>query len=257
MAVVFDYLGKVILPSELPEGVLDEWKQTLKAEKARILAGIQAKIPDVDAYRTYLAEPSADGYESFVNPDYPDADEIKLKQRVKVLGAGQDYLNEIQRAFSAESTYFEEQIDNKANRYDKARYTLALVGHAPTIGYGPAMKAIMFATGDARVLKYITGDDLYSGTPTNIFKPAHRKFVKPALIARLVFGGVYALYCADINDMSTMNNVITKTNSALDEIVGAFIDETQYAPPPTSFIRLLWDAGEGVLKVMAHAETTT
>ena len=66
MAEYWKYIGTCTLPSDIPPEILNEWKETLKAEQARIYANLQAKVPDEVAFLDRIADASSDEYENFL-----------------------------------------------------------------------------------------------------------------------------------------------------------------------------------------------
>jgi len=255
MAEVFDYVGKVEVldPTAVSADVFNEWLETLKAERSRILTAITTRISDENAFKKKLAEPSADGFAEFVNPNYAlkDPSFIKLKQRIKILRAYPDYINAVQNAFS-ESGAFLTNIDLKKDKFRTVRYTLSVLGNPPATRWGPLPKAILFMTGDKKVLQYITSADSYTGTPTNVMKAGYQRYFRNSVMPIGVQGAVLAQYAIEIGDATLRDNVITKTNDLIAGIVNALYNSTDYT---NVYLKLEYDTVEGKLRFHSHAES--
>jgi len=251
MATVFDYVGEIVWlsPDEIPSDILNEWRETLKNEQGRIYNSLMTKIPNESAFQSRIADASSDAYEGFVNPSFENADVIKMKQRVKLARSYNAWNTGVADAFG-EGGYFADRVENKADKFKLAAYTVSNVGHKPTRFFGPLVKAIMFLVGDTRVLRYLDVHDVYTGDPTNVFKAGHSRFIKPMLVARGVFGAVMAKFADEGGLTSLRDSIISDVNSKLDEAISAFVDSANY-----SNVYLHLELSDGVWKWHSHAET--
>jgi len=256
MAVLFEYTGYVepIPESEIPQDVLDEWKETLKAERDRIKANLLEKIATETDFKSKIAEASADAYANFVNPNFEGADMIKLKQRIKLMRAYNPWKAGVESAF-AEGGTFEKNVEAKADKFKAIRYVLGVVGHKPDKGYGAVVKGVMFHTGEKIVLRYITAEDSYTGTPTPTLKTAFVKFVKPMIVAKAVQACVLAIYANEGGDSSTRDSILSNVTNDINTILDAFKrDDVTFSQLA---YELTWDTNVNKIKVHAIAETST
>jgi len=223
-----EYKGFYSPMDSVPTEIMDEWELTLKGERARILSALQEKISNSSEYITRLAEPSADAWEAFIASDFPDADLIKLKQRVKVKGAYEAWNTGIQNAF-AEGGTFETNVTNKKSKFQKARYVLGSVGLKYLVGWGAAYKAIGYITGDQRVPIYLTAEDTVTGTPQNVFPANVVKFVRPMGVAIFNQGLILAYYAHENGLTSERDAIITNINNKLNSTIVPLIDTATWA----------------------------
>ena len=213
-----EYKGYYVPMDSVPEEVVNEWETTLKGERARILSALLAKIPNATAFQDKLAEPATTAWAGFINPDYEDADFIKLKHRVKLKGAYDAWNSGVNDAF-AEGGTFELNVTSKRDKFQKARYTLGATGLKYLSGWGVAYKAIGFITGDTRVMLYMTANDSVTGSPTNIFPTTVVRFVRPMGIAIFTQGLVIAHYAHENGLTSERDAVITAINQKLADSI--------------------------------------
>lgn len=212
----------------IPDDLLNEWSETLKGENDRILNHLLTQIPDEASFKNKLATPAADGYEDYVNPNHPKANIAKLKHRLKLGKAYADWNNAVNSAFTIDPntglSYFMSQVDAKKDRFRRVAYTLSAVGEKVLFGWNALTKAVMMITGDQRLPYYIDsakGDSL-NGTPDYGIDPNFSQYVKPMLIAKGVFGAIYAFYADEAGDATTRDNIISQVNADFDTIIGAF-----------------------------------
>jgi len=253
MAVEFEYTGYVIdVPeAEIPQVILDRWKESLIAERDRIKNNLLTKIPNETEFKDKIADASSDAYEQFVNPSFPGADIIKLKQRVKLERAYNKWLTGVQAAF-AEGGTFETNVEAKADKFKEVRYTLGAVGFKPTSGYGAIVKAVMFHTGETKVMKYITANDNVTGQPYRTIKESQVKYVKPMIVAKGVYACVLALYANEAGDTTLRDNILSSATTDIEEVINA-LKRTDVTFSALEY-ELSWDDAESKIKVYAKAE---
>ena len=250
MSVVVEYKG-YYTPLELPEQDFTEWKETLKGEVSRIYNALITRIPDETAFRSIIAESAYDVYKDFVNPNWEDADFIKLKYRIKLGGAYQDWKNGIDNAFSGESPYFPSRVESKADKFKKVRVTLGSVGLRYKYGRGIAVKAIGVISGWKAVAKDIKAPDEFTGSIVNVFLPGAARFVRPQAIAIITKGLVLASYAQDAGLTAERDSVITATNDVLTNTVLKQVDTSAY----TVTLEIGFDTDANKLFVHSKAET--
>ena len=254
MAVVFDYVGKVALLAEadIPQETRDEWENTLINETSRIGTNLLAKIPDESTFQNLIADASSDAWEAFVSPDWPGADLIKVKQRVKLARRYTAWDAGVRDAFF--DGYFPARVSSKKDKWLLARYTISLVGlqHSPTIRWRAGTKAVKLFVGDQRITRYMDAAlDTLSGSPTYVVKDAYGKFFQALTIGKLVYGYVMAKFADEGGLATTRDSVISTLNSEMDEILSAALDSSK-ADPTKSYLHLSYSAGD--FYVTAHAE---
>jgi len=223
-----EYKGYYSPQDAVPTEIMDEWETTLKAERARILSALTEKISNATEFMTKLAEPSADAWEAFIASTFPDAELIKLKQRVKLKGSYTSWNTGVQNAF-AEGGTFDTNVTNKKEKFQKARYVLGSVGLKYLIGWGPAYKAMGYITGDRRVALYVTADDTVTGTPQNVFPASIVKFVRPMGVAIFNQGLILAYYAHENGLETERDAIITNINNKLNSSIVPLIDTATWA----------------------------
>lgn len=213
----FTYVGP-ISKRDLPARIVDEWEATLKGARARILASLSRFLDPqagLSRFLDQIADASSDAWEAFVNPSWPNAGLIKLKQRIKLAGAYNDWRTGVQNAFAPNGT-FETNVTAKKPKFATGiPYVVGAVGFKPDLNWGPASKAALIVTGDMRVVRYITAGEQFQGTPANMF-PVSGNFVRPMIISTYTFGSVLGLYAKEAGIAVT--DILNYTNTLLNEI---------------------------------------
>jgi hypothetical protein len=215
----FRYVGP-ITRRDLPTRIVNEWEATLKGARERILTSLARFLDPSTGLAKYLdqiADASSDAWEAFINPDYPNADLIKMKQRVKLAAAYSSWSQNIQAALQPDGRFEQGVTANKGKFANNVKPTIGAVGFKPDLGWGPATKAALIVTGDRRVVRYITSPEEFSGAPHNMF-PTSARFVRPQIISAIVFGSVLGLYALDINASALLNASLNYTNSVLNDV---------------------------------------
>ena len=270
MPEVLLYEGVAEVPSEVPSHIIDEWETTLKNMQASIYNNLMQKIPSEEAFKTRIAAASSDAWEVFVNPNYKNANVIKMKQRIKLAKAWGSWNAGVKNAYDGDSPYFADRVTQKKDKYQLARYTIAFVGSKPDKFWGPAPKAILLLTGDLRASRYITANETLSGSPQNAILPEYANYVRPMVISKVVFAGVMVYFAQEAGLADLRDNVIRSANQELEKIVNAFLDTSKYVAgglteggdykDPTAwtgtYVHLWFDESSGKVKVRARAETS-
>jgi len=221
MSVAVYYEGPVTILQQVPTAILEKWYNRLEASADMIYERIMTKIPDVNAYMKYLADPSAEVWKHFVSDYWPNADMIRLKQNVKVHSAGDRYLKGVISAYVTEKI-FQKNVAMKKDRLEQARFTLSGVGVRYMMGWGPEYKAVGAITGDYRIKQYITSSETFQGEPVLCFPPTMVKFIRPTLIAKLTQGLVYASYALQTGLVPFVEKIVADVNKDLQDFVNAY-----------------------------------
>jgi len=256
MAVVFDYTGEIALlaEKEIPTETFDEWTNTLVGEMSRIGANLLAKIPDEPTFKDLIADASSDAWEAFVNPAWPKADMIKVKQRVKLVRRYTDWDTGVKATFLPDG-YFDDRVISKKDKWLLARYTISVVGlqHNPVIMWRAGTKGVKFFVGDKRIVRYMDPalDVVAAGEPTYVVKDAYGKFFQALTIGKLVYGYIMAKFADEGGLADTRDTVISTLNTEMDDILTGALDTTK-ANPALSYLHLSYSAGRFYVK--AHAE---
>jgi len=224
--LIFEYRSAPISETALPTRIVDEWESMLKLARERILASLDRFLSAPlgrSLFLTQIADASSDAYEGFVNPSYPNADFIKLKQRIKLAGSYDAWKSGVQYAFQPGST-FETNVTVKKPKFDaNVRLTIGAVGFKPE-SWGPVAKLALLLVGDKRPERYMTENELFNtgpAYPRNVFSTAGKGIV-PAIVSTFVQGVVMVLWCYKGGvDSACRDAVITSTNNRLSRIASA------------------------------------
>jgi hypothetical protein len=234
----FRYIGP-ISRKDLPSRIVDEWEATLKGARTRVLASLARFLDPATGLSKYLdqiADASSDAWEEFINPDYPNAELIMLKQRVKLASAYPSWKTNTQSAFQPDGRFEQGVTANKGKFAVNVKPTIGVVGFKPELSQGPGAKVALIVTGDKRVTRYIASPEDFSGTPSNMF-PTSGKFVRPQIVSAYVFGAVLAIYALDAGSDSLRDAAISYTNNILNDVKrlaktcasgGSFVMELRY-----------------------------
>jgi len=253
----FEYKGKIVLLTEeqIPEETKNEWLDTLKREQSHIGTNLLNKIPDEPTYQNLIADASSDAWETFVNPNWPNADVIKIKQRVKLAARYGDWNSGVQATFF--DGYFSDRVEAKKAKWNRVRYVLSVVGlqHDPVIKWRAGTKAVKCFTGDGRIVRYwISGVDEVMPSAEQIdmyVKPAYGKRFQALVLGRITQAYVFAKLADEGGLTDLRDQIISDFNSDMDTILAAALDPAK-ADPTKSFLHLTIEAGE--YKIHAKAE---
>lgn len=251
----WSYVGIMQLPADVPQGVKDEWETTLKAQRASILANLQTKIPNQTAFQDRIADASSDRYEQFlatVGADF-DRDLILLKQRAKLARQYTQWLADVQSAFAIGGA-FDVNVTAKKNKLSLARYTLGAVGlkYDPTTGLGvwnPAVMSALLIRGDTRCARYFDANDTFTGTLESVVDTAKGRLISPPMIAETVRCRVLAKFADEAGLTTLRDNLITASNTRLDDIINAGLNATHKGVGYDVTWIMAWSAPDSDLKV--------
>jgi len=252
MSLVVEYKGYYTVPAMEPS-VKEEWMQTLINEMNRIYNGLMTRIPDESAFKLVIAESSHEVWKDFVNPNWEDKDFVLLKHKIKLGTAYNSWKTGVDNAFSGDNPYFDDRVQSKADKFEKARYTLGSVGLRFKVGRGIAVKAIGVISGWKAVAKDIKAPDEFTGTITNVFLPGVARFVRPQAVAIVTRGLVLAQFAHEGGESALRDTVINKTNQVLQNSILKQVDTSQY----NVVFEIGFDSGVGKLFVHSKAETVT
>lgn len=248
MAVYWEYVGTCTLPAELPTGVLEEWRDTLKAERTRIYASLLNKIPDETAFKTRIADASSDEFEAFLYKvgGKWDADLIEMKQRVKLARKYPDWKSGVDDAFGV-GGYFAHRVEGKADKFKLARYVLGVVGHRRTLVDGikvwnPVTMGALLMRGDTRCARYFDENDTFTGTLHAVVDPNKGRLITPSIMAEAIRACVMAKF-ADEGGLTTLRDtILSNSNTVIDELLQVALDATHLGAPYDVTYVLAWDA---------------
>lgn len=255
MPVQFNYTGIVrkLDATAIPSQIVDEWAQTLLAEKDRLYSNLMNQIKDESSFISKLADPSSAAYAGFVNQSYPKAATAILKQKLKLRNSYNAWKNSVQSAF-ASGGVFETNVNAKKEKFRNVRYALSAVGEKSLVGLKPIVKAVALLTGDKTIKAYMGADDTLTGDAYNVFKAEFANYIKPMLVAKGVFATTYAFIADEANDTSTRDSIISSANTDFASILNAF------KRTDVTFIdlrlQLSFDTANKYVIVTARAETT-
>jgi len=254
MGLLFNYTGKIrkLSKEAIPSQIIDEWEQTLKGERARILNNVFAQIPDESAFIAKLAEPASAAYADYVNISHPKAFAAILKHKTKLKTAYNDWKSSLESAL-AEGGVFETNVTAKKEKWRNVRYALAAVGEKSLMGLGALTKAIRVMTGDKTVTAYFGTDDTFTGTPTNVLKPDYATFIKPVFIAKGVTAVYYAFLFDDAGDTNSRNALLNGISEEFQEMLN-YYKRTDMVFTTLS-LTLSYDESTDAINVNAVAET--
>ncbi len=207
----------------LPQRIVDEWETTLKGARQRILDSL-AKFLDPTTgpgeFSSKIADASSDAWEQFVNPNLPDADLLKLKQRVKLASAYDAWSTGVQNAFAPGGSFENNVTAKKPKFQENIKFTIGAVGFKPDPeNWGPAVKVALLVTGDTRVPRYLTPGETLNGSPTNAFGDM-AKYVRPTIISIYTYGAVLMHYALIANDATLISLVQSIVNGRLTKVAG-------------------------------------
>ena len=265
MALLVGYRGRYT-PLDIPASDLDEWVTTLQNMSLRIYQSLLTRITDENTFRKIIAEPAYDAWSDFINPNWEEADLIKLRYRIKLLGAYKKWLKGVVCAYHGSdpnlniqceegSPYFSARVAEKKLKLGAGIiYTLGSTGLRYMYGRGIAVKAIGVISGMKRVKSDIRDTDLtktitrynpetgqqesiditiphddFEGDVVNVFLPGAARFVRMQAIAIITLGLVNAHYANAYGLTSERNAVISLANQYLQNTVLKQVDTANYA----------------------------
>ena len=255
MSYVVEYKGYYDVP-ELEEDVINEWKETLKGQRDRILNNLLARIPNETKFRSLIADSAYEVWQNFVNPSWEDADIIKMKFQVKLSRAYDVWKDRVTEAFTPGDTGisdFEKGVDGAVNKFANAKYTVGAVGLRYARGRGIAVKAIGVISGDLKVVRDIAAPDEFTGSVVNVFLPGAARYVRPQAIAIITRGLVLAQYALEAGLSALRDSIISSTNSILGNTVLKQVDTATY---PTVILEIGYDDVNNKLYVHSAAATS-
>ena len=248
MVVYWEYVGTVTLPTDLPAGILDEWKETLKAEQTRIYSNLLNKIPTEVDFKDRIADASSDEFEAFLYKvgGKWDAGLIEMKQRVKLARQYTAWKTGVEDAFGA-GGYFPYRVEDKADKFKLARYVLGAVGHRATLTDGirvwnPVTMGVLLLRGDTRCARYFDANDAFSGTLESVVDPNKGRLITPSIMAEAIRACVMAKF-ADEGGLTTIRDtILSNANTVIDELLQVALDATHLGGGYDVTYVLAWDA---------------
>lgn len=258
MVEEWSYIGTIVIPDVLPDGVQTEWAATLKAEQARIKASLDGKIPDAAKFKDRLADLSSERYAAWLNPEEDPTKYIEelRKQRVKLGRAYPSWAAGVLAAFG-EGGYFPDLVDAKAGKLDLARYVYAAVGHKASVpptkeyySWGAVTMGVLAMRGDTRVLKYVDDNDDFQSLPIEaVFDASLGRLVSPPIIAKAVYGSVMARYMLEADEEAGITAFLGDVNTEIDKFVALALNPAHLGGDNDATFELSWDADNDVVIV--------
>jgi len=254
--MIFAYRGRVVeIPEELfPQSILDEWERTIKAERERMYRNLKAKLSDEDAYINLLVMGAIEGYEGFVNPDFPYAEVIKAKRRAVMPKTYSAWKKAIERALGP-GGYYDLMIELKKDRMKRMRLTLSVVGYRPdpAVRLRAGAKApLMFEHFPNWEWHMIPEIDEVQGSPQILTRREYRRVFLPLVIPLLVEFLVLSIYAKRGGYFDISRNLCEKANSHLYEITRTVLD-AEKTIPETAGIAVAYGAEEDSIEAWAPA----
>jgi len=234
------------LGDALPDGVADKWEAVLKGERARILSHLLTKIPNESAFLDKLADASSDRYEGFLGTVGSDwnADEIEMKQRVKLARKYLDWDAGIDEAFKVGGT-FEANVTAKKGKTEAMRYPIGLVGKKSTDRWRCGSLLALALGGDTRIERYITSPDTLAGDIEVALASPYNIYDRPFVVANVVKYGVLAKLADVLTDKTLRDACITTLNTNLDIVEGHKVTDS------TLTLTASWDGTYNHIKIVA------
>jgi hypothetical protein len=249
LAEQFDYVGVYVVPSNLPNEVQDIWERSLKAERARILASILSQIGTSEDFIAKLATPSADAWEAFVNPAWPNVDIVTLKQKVKLAASYTAWDTGIDTAFAPAGS-FDTNVTSKADKYQNAKPTFGAVGFKAYGGYGPVVKAAMLLNGQTLAEKYMGVNDTLTGHAYDSIDADVGIFSKPTLVALGTQGIVLANLAQSAGLATERDAILVDVNGRID----GYLTKVKKSGV-TPVMEITWESGPAHFTI--HSDSTT
>ncbi|MBI4712332.1 MAG: hypothetical protein HY762_03375 [Planctomycetes bacterium] len=174
----------------------DRWAENLSNNAERIKDRLLEKIPDEYTFSKLMAGPSANEYANFVNPVYRGkngrtaTDVLSTKQKNMATAYGRWY-EQVLRVYGNGATFFKQQVANAKSWLAErlGSKTLRFTGDKVR-GLGAAPIAAYYLVGDAGAVELIRAEDFADGAPYDIARDGEEPFLKAAIQAKLVQGGV-------------------------------------------------------------------
>ena len=230
MAEYWKYIGTVELPTDLPAGVLEEWRDTLKAEQTRIYTNLLAKIPDETAFKDRIGDASSDEFEAFLYKvgGKWDVSLIEMKQRVKLARTYDTWKSGVDAAFGT-GGYFAHRIDSKADKFKLARYVLGAVGHRATVDapfgvWNPVTMGVLLLRGDTRCARYFDANDTFTGALHSVVDPNKGRLITPSIMGEAIRACVMAKFANEAGLTTLRDTILTNANTVIDALLQVALD---------------------------------
>jgi len=238
--MIFRYRGRVveITEDQFPQSILDEWERTIKAERERIYRNLKAKLSDEEAYIDLLVMGAVEGYEPFVNPEYPDAEFIKLRRRAFMPKTYSTWRTAIEKALGP-GGYFDLMVELKKNKLKWLRLTLSVVGYKPDSGVrlrAGAKAPLMFEHFPNWKWHMLEGIDEVEGVPECLTKREYRRFYLTLVIPLLVQFLVLGMYAKMGGYHDISKSLCDKVNRHLYEITRTVLDSEKTIPETAGIV---------------------
>jgi len=229
MAIVSHVKLMTTIPYETAQRVVETWARSLQAEASDMYAKMLSRIPDANRFVERIAQPSHDGYASFVNPSFvskggqPES-AIQDSQASNIKESYNKYREKLAYLFETvdgvEAKRFKDMVARMKASFGEgvAKRCLAFTG-TRIEGRGLAPIAVLWLVNDLRVMDYLrAGDKVLEGGPYLVTRPSNMPSLKTALNGRLIQAG------ASIVKSDYAAGAISAHNDRTNQIIQGFVD---------------------------------
>lgn len=256
MTTQWEYVGIMQLPDAVPSDIMDEWKETLKAEQTRIYANLKNKIPDEASFKERIGDASSDEYESFLYKvgSRWDVSLIEMKQRVKLARSYDTWEYGVDKTFGV-GGYFSDRVDSKSSKFNLARYVLGVVGHRASVTlplkvWNPVTTGVLLLRGDTRPARYFEAPrDVFTGTLEAVVDANKGRLITPSIMAEAVRACVMSKF-ADEGGLSTVRDtILTNANTVIDALLQVALNTVHAGAGYDVTYVLSWSAPDSNVKL--------
>ena len=214
----------------LPEGIADDWADSVKRKGPRTFAKIKDIIATPQDYMDKIADPAAFAYRNVINPAFVSksgrtAQKIRNAQRANIMRAYGKFQTKLEHAFETvdeeQTKRYNEKVDQSKDTFSEgmADRTMRFTGDRVT-GLGIAPRAGKWLSGEN--IRVRSEYDYVAGTPVNIAIAGLKSQLKSALVPRLVQSGIAIVH-------SQMDStIIADENTLINQLLSALRDSTVY-----------------------------
>ena len=228
MGTVFEGWFGAFKVEEIPstfQAIADDWANTFKGKRQKIIDNLSRVINSEEVYLSKIVDRSNKEYESYINPNREDKDDIMIKRKVKMALGKNDYFTNRESAFQ-EGGDFEKGIDQAKDKfYENVLRILICTGDKDKAWSAiPKVRYALLGKDDL-LSEVLDSKDSVTGTPQRYFKASIVRNILPAVIS-VCNRGLYVAVMADEAGMTQgeIEAIVAKYNSKLAEF-NALIDD--------------------------------
>lgn len=188
----FKYLIPVsIRPTEMESA---KWSQNTKDNVNKLIANLQAIVPDTTAYGDNLVTPAVQKWANFVNPAFVSkkgetAADITNKMAAGMASAASKYLNNVKEVLDNGGALYKAAVDAKQANWANPLGGAASYLFPVTGSHGTGLTVIPFTlfalTGQSKAMRML-GDTPIKGNIINIVKPGLESSFRAAMNGLLI-----------------------------------------------------------------------